>query len=434
MSNAARPPAPNASDEWRQGWKLVLAASVGFSFFSVMTGGMGIYIGPFTEEFGWSRTLASSGLTISAIGTLLLSPFFGRLIDRYGSRPIVLPGLVALALSTAAFSLLNGSVVQWFALWIIYSLVALAVSVTAWSAAVASVFTAGRGLALGLTLTGTAVAQGAMPPLANWLIDLVGWRMSLVWIGVGWGGTALVLCWLFFFDAHDRRRAALQGAGPAVAVAAGGDDLPGLTIAQAWRDGGLWRIALSTFLLMVLTIGLLIHQVPILVEAGIARETAAWLAGLGGIAGIVGKLVTGALVDRYRANWVGGITLGATALAFALLLDGVRTPTLIVLAMVINGYSAGTKLQICSYLVSQYGGLRNFGAIYGAISSLVALGSALGPLLAGMVYDATGGYGGFLLAGAIGCVVCGVTIATLPRYPDWGASRGKDAGGKPVFA
>lgn len=100
--------------------------------------------------------------------------------------------------------------------------------------------------------------------------------------------------------------------------------------------------------------------------------------------------MTGALIDRYRPNWVGGLTLGATALAFALLVDGVRTPVLIVIAMLVNGYAAGTKLQICSYLTSRYGGLRNFGTIFGAMGSLIALGSALGPVLAGLVYDATG--------------------------------------------
>jgi predicted MFS family arabinose efflux permease len=173
---------------------------------------------------------------------------------------------------------------------------------------------------------------------------------------------------------------------------------------------------------MVLTIGFLIHQVPILIAAGVTPENAAWLAGLGGLAGILGKIVTGALVDRYRANWVGGVTLGATALVFAFLLDGVRSPGLIVAAILINGYAASTKLQICTYLTTRYGGLRNFGTIFGFMSILITSGSALGPLLAGQAFDRTGGYEPFLIAGTIGCFVCGVLIVTLPRYPDWRTS------------
>ena len=74
--------------------------------------------------------------------------------------------------------------------------------------------------------------------------------------------------------------------------------------------------------------------------------------------------------------------------------------------------------------------------MFGFISSLVSLGSALGPLLAGIVYDRTGGYGPFLLAGTVGCLFCGLLILTLPRYPDWGAeeSPGDNAAPAPLRA
>jgi predicted MFS family arabinose efflux permease len=409
-------PPLTAAQEWRQNWTLVLAASVGFSFMSIMTTSMGAFIGPLVKEFGWSRTVVSAGLPIAGLFSVLLSPFVGVFIDRRGPRRLAIPGIVALMLSTASFGLANGSVVQWVGLWLVAAIVTLAVTVNVWTSAVAHAFQAGRGLALGLTLAGTAVAQAVTPILATTLIESFGWRAAFPIMAVGWGGVAFVLCFLFFRSPGD-------GVVRTAAQAKADQDnstLPGLTIAQAWRDPGLWRIAISTFLLMVLTIGLLIHQIPILIEAGVTPAHAAWLAGAGGLAGIVGKLVTGVLVDRFRANWVGGITLGFTAFAFLLLMDGVRTPTLIVVAMLINGYSAGTKLQICSYLTSRYGGLRNFGTIYGTIGSLVSLGSALGPLLAGIVYDRTGGYGPFLVAGTVGCLFCGLLILTLPRYPDWG--------------
>jgi MFS family permease len=58
-------------------------------------------------------------------------------------------------------------------------------------------------------------------------------------------------------------------------------------------------------------------------------------------------------------------------------------------------------------------------AVFGAMYSLVSLGSGLGPMIAGFVYDTTGGYAPFLLVGTVGCVLCGLLIFTLPRYPDW---------------
>jgi predicted MFS family arabinose efflux permease len=401
----------------------VLAASLGFSFFSVMLAGTGLFMGPLSKEFGWSRTLLSSGPSIATFATAILGPFFGMLIDRVGTRRLVLPGLVLTTISICAFSLANGSKAQWLTLWAVFGIVSVSIKSTAWTTAVVSVFEKSRGLALALTLAGTAAAASVVPPLGNFLITEFGWRAAFVWLALGWGGITLLVCLLFFFDVHDRvarNRNADEHAGAAISQA---PDLPGLTAREAWRDSALWRLAISNFIVMLLTIGLAIHLFPILTEAGVSRANAAWLTGLAGIAGIVGKLVTGVLLDRFRPNWVGGITLGAVALAFALLLDGVRSPVLIIIALLVNGYAAGTKIHLTSFLTAGYAGMKNFGVIYGVMSSLMALASGMGPMLAGLSYDFSGGYRLFLLAGTAGCVLSGLLIISLPAYPNWTRRR-----------
>lgn len=406
-----------AAEEWRRGWKLVLACFAGFSFFSVMTASLGVFIAPLTQEFGWSRTLVSSGVSIASVAVGLLSPLVGILIDRYGSRKVAMPGLLAATLAISCFSLANGSPKQWLLLWGFYAVISISVKTTVWTAAVVNAFTKAQGLAIGVVLSGTAAAQIITPPLATWLIEAFGWRLAYVWLGCGWGVVTFLLCYLFLFD-PDRR----SPADAPQAKSKSRTHLPGLAIAQAWRDTALWRIGICAFFIMLFTIGLLIHQIAILTEAGISATNAAWLASLAGAAGIVGKMVSGVLLDRYRANWVGGLTLAATALAFVLLIDGIHSPALIIVAMLVNGYSAGSKLQIASYLTARYAGLRNFGVIYGVIISLVTFGSGLGPMVAGMVYDATGGYSAFLIAGTVGSVFCGLLVLSLPAYPDWNAA------------
>lgn len=403
----------SVAEEWKSGWALVLACFVGFSFFSVPTASMGVFMEPLGREFGWGRTLIAAGTSMTSVVTALLSPFVGVLIDRWGARRLGLPGVFLTAFAIGSISLANGSPAQWLALWAFYALISILVKTTIWTAPVSGHFSAGRGLALALTLSGTAAAQAIAPPLCNWLIEHHGWRQAYVWTGLGWGGVTLLLCWLFLYDRKDRSRAAPDGVAPPA------DDAPGLTIAQAWRSRPLWAIAVSTFVMMLLSLGLQIHQVPILTGAGVSRTNAAWLASLFGLAGIVGKLVTGALLDRYRPNWIGGLTLAVNGVAFALLYAGLHSPALIVAAILINGYSAGTKLQICTYLTASYAGLRNLGAVFGAMYSLVSLGSGLGPMVAGFVYDTTGGYGPFLIAGTFGCLFCGLLVLTLPRYPNW---------------
>jgi predicted MFS family arabinose efflux permease len=402
------------AQEWKSSWTLVLAASMGFSFFSIMLAATGLFMEPLTREFGWSRTLLSSGPSIAVTITAVLSPFFGALLDRYGSRRLVLPGLILTMLSIAAFSLADGSQVQWLVLWSVFGIAAVSIKSTAWTAAVLGVFERSRGLALGLTLSGTALAQATVPPLGNWLIGVFGWRGAFVWLAVGWGGITFLLCLLFFFDARDRSKAK-----SAVAQSVDEANLTGLTPKQALRDSALWRVGISNFVVMLMTIGLSIHLFPILTEAGVSRASAAWLTSLTGIAGFAGKIATGALLDRFRPNLIGGVTLGVTAVVFLLLMKDVRTPALIIVAMLVNGYAFGTKTQITGFLTASYGGMKHFGVIYGVMAALMALASGLGPMVAGFTYDHMGGYGPFLLAGAIGCALSGVLMITLPAYPIW---------------
>lgn len=410
------PPPMTAAQEWRQRWPLMLAAVAGFSFHSIMTSFAGLFIGPVSEEFGWSRTQVTAGLSLSSVTVTLLSPLFGVAIDRWGTRRLALPGLVMKSLVFAAFAYVSASVVQWLAIWFIYALTSLAVKSTVWTTAVAGVFTASRGLALGVVLSGTALSQIIVPPLGNWLINEVGWRGAFVWMGIGWGGIAFMLCLFFLFDAHDDvRKARAAGDESASKV-----QLPGLTIREAWHSSELWRIAISTFLMMLFTIALVVHQIQILVEAGTTRTSAAWLASLAGACGIAGKMITGSLLDRFNPNYVGGITLAAASIGFALLLEPFATPALIVVAMLINGYASGTKLQICAYLTSRYAGMRNFGTIFSIMASLIALGSGLGPVLGGIAYDMQGDYTLLLVGGIAASLFCGFLIFGLGRYPDWG--------------
>lgn len=410
-----------AAQEWRRGWTMVMAAFVGFSFFSIMAASTGIFIEPLSKEFGWSRVQASSGVSIAGAVTAVLSPFFGILIDKWGTRKLAIPGLAIMALLIAAFSFNTGSFALWTGMWLFYGFIALSIKSTVWSTTVAAGFETARGMALGVMLCGTAFAQTITPPLANWLIDAYGWRMAFVWLGLGWGAIALAVCIPFFHDLH------LKGSRDQAGAATSSARFPGLTVRQAWRDRALWQIGISTFFMMLLTIGLMQHQFQILVEAGMTRGNAALLSSLAGIGGIVGKLVSGVLMDRYSPNWVGGLTLAASALAFLLLMSQFATPALTIVAMFVNGYTSGTKLQITGYLSTRYAGLKNFGKIFGMMAAVIALGSSLGPLAAARIHDLTGNYQVFLIAGVIGSILCGLLIVTLPKYPSFKADEAEPA-------
>ena len=398
-----------AIEEWRSHWPLVLAASIGFSFHSLMTTFSGLYLEPIANEFAWSRAQVASGMSLSAVISTLASPFFGILIDRWGTRRLALPGLVSTALVIAAFGFMSQSLLHWILMWMLYAVVGLAVKSTIWTAAISGVFDHGRGLALGVVLSGNALTQVIVPPLGNLLIEIWGWRAAFVILGIGWGGTAFLLSRFFLFDLHDHFQQASKrtAAGGSLAV-------PGLTPWEAFHQMAIWRIGASTLITMFFTVALAVHLFPIMTAAGIARSEAAWMMSLAGVAAIFGKTTTGALMDRFPPGRVGGLVLMVGGAAFAILLWGAHSSGLIVLAIIVNGFTAGTKLQICSYLTSRYAGFRHFGVIFGVMASLIALGSGLGPVVGGLFFDAFGNYEWFLVAGIAGSLLSGVIIFGLP--------------------
>ena len=415
MATTSIPQKRATGEEWRAHWPLVLACAIGFSFHSVASNAVGLFIAPLSSEFGWSRTEITAGLSLAAFLTVPLAPVVGAAIDRWGVRRMALPGLVLTALSLASFGLATGSVAQWLALWFVYAFISLTVKSTVWTAAVSGTFNAGRSLALGFTVTGTAIAQTIVPPLAQWLIADFGWRQAWFLLAFGWGAIALVTSFFFLYGAHERKRAlAANAVAEASAVV-----LSGLSVKESLRNPALLRIAVATLVTMFLGIAVIVHQVPILTDAGISRENAAWLASLAGVAGITGKITTGWLMDRFNASWIGGVTLAVAAIGFLLLLEPFGTTALIVMAMVIIGYSTGAKFQITAYLTSRYGGMKNFGKIFGTMSILVTLGAGLGPVVAGAIYDIAGSYTPLLLAGIPGSVISGLLIVGLGPYPDW---------------
>jgi len=109
---------------------MVLAASIGFSLHTVGLYSLGLMMQPLSDEFGWSRTQISLASLIPAILMILLSPFVGALIDRFGTRRLALPSLAMSGIAIAMISLVDGSITMWVSLWLFYGLVSLGTKTT----------------------------------------------------------------------------------------------------------------------------------------------------------------------------------------------------------------------------------------------------------------------------------------------------------------
>jgi MFS family permease len=341
-----------------------------------------------------------------------LTPFAGVLVDRFGPRRVALPGLLLSGACFAAFGLMSGPYYQWVLIWIAYTVASLLTRTLVWSSSISAAFTSGRGLALAVLLCGTAIASALGPTVTRLLIDQWGWRGGYAGLGIGWAGFALTLAVLFF---HDVRGPATRRPGQAHSAPR---HLPGgLTVREALRSTILQRIGFAMFLQALMGASIMVHIVPMLTADGLTLAQATTVAAVVGIGSIAGKLVSGWLIDRVSGSLLPMIGYGGPGIAYALLLQAEGSVALLTFAVFVLGYSSGASLQLATYLTTRYAGLRNFGTIFGILSSLMAAAAGIGPLVAGGIFDMTGGYSLLLMAGIPAAIMAALAVFRLGPYP-----------------
>lgn len=410
---------PSTAAEWRGNWTLVLAALGGMMLSALATGSIGVMMEPLEQEFGWSRTEIASGPALVSLVAMALATGVGLAIDRIGARKMGIAAAVLMCGAIALMSTTSAALWHWLTLWALVGLAAAAMP-TVWLVPISGSFSASRGLALAVALSGTGLTNALVPIVTHSLVESHGWRVAYLGIAALWAACILPLVIVFFRGSSPVRRA---GAAPAAGAGAGAAELPGYTAREGFRSATFWKLALAAFLGTVAGVALVINLFPVLVSTGIDKGKAAQIAGLMGIATISGRLFGGWLMDRVSAAVIAALAaLLAAALPAALLLaPGSATAATIGIAL--YGLVGGAKIPAIAYLTSRHLGARAFGTLYGAINSGIALSVAIGPLAANIVYDATKSYDLVMWAAVPGLIVAAVLYLSLGSYPDFTEKR-----------
>jgi MFS family permease len=398
--------------EWRRGWPILIAGSAGIALTTIHIYGTGLFFQPLEREFGWQRAEVSSAMVLPSIIAFLLTPIFGRFIDRLGARRVAIAGAIFYCFSVMALSFTTAWIVSWWLLWAIMGFALSVLSPAVWSTGVASWFDRSRAIALAFAFCGTGIGASLVPILTNWLINGYGWRGAFVGLGVVGLVVIVPLIVLFFFDG----RYAKTKQGDAI-VEAPVVPLTGYTVREGIRSPAFFRLAVAAFGGTAAIVGVLVHLVPILGTYGVDRTTAAWLAGLVGIPSIIGRLSVGFLLDRYSGPTVGAISISLPIASVALLALFPGNVPAAVIAIFILGLSIGGEYDAVIYLSTRYLGLKNFGALFSYIAALITLGLGLGPALGGLVYDMSGSYQLYFAILIPVWAICGFMLATLGKNP-----------------
>jgi predicted MFS family arabinose efflux permease len=372
-----------------------------------------LFIEPLAKAFGWHREAISSAFGIAAITVAVFSPGIGTLLDRFPPRRIILPSIVIFAAAYASLSLLTPNISRFYLTYFVLGVVGNGTAQLAYTRAVLTWFQKHRGLALALVLTGSGTGSIVIPLLVQVVIQHYGWRGGYLALGcialLGIPLTALLV----------RNR-------PVPVAQAENHFQSGVSIGVALRTSIFWIFAIMIMLEAFGSNGVISHLAALLTERGISAQSAALALSVMGATGILGRLTTGLLLDRYFAPYIAALMLGISGVGILVLTTAGATPIALA-GTALMGYGLGSEADVVPYLIARYFGRKHFAALYGLTWTAYAVGGATGPIVVGHFYDRAGNYQpGMIVALALTCIVGAALSLLLPRYPTESSNETKD--------
>jgi MFS family permease len=379
----------------------------------------GGYITSWEHEFGISRTIVTTISFLSFTTLAIAQPFCGRLTDRYGARTVLTASMLLIGLSLLLCTVAN----QLWQLAVLYGVI-LSLGMTGGSnitvaAVITRWFTSNRGLALGLTLSGMAVGQLAVVPLSLYLIAHYGWRFTIGALGLGVLIIFTPLMLIFIRSGpedigqqpYGEPSDALQSettAHPQTKEESG-------SILAVLRQRLFWLIAIPYFICGFTDIGLVnTHFIPLNEGKGIPLGLIAFTFSLIAVFNIFGTIGTGHLADRWNRSRLLAMIFLIRGASFLILLAADRPWLLVVFAIVYGATEMATIAPVSS-LCAHVFRKNSIGVIFGLVSVSHQLGGAIGSLVPGIIYDASGSYTPVFL---LSIVLLGAGALIVSRVPD----------------
>jgi len=400
--------------EFTYGWKSLLAATIGTmcGIFTLTNYTQGFFVGPVTSEFGWSAPQFFLSYTVLMCSGLLTGPLIGYIAQRVGLRTVGIVGLIGHSLAYVVLSLNTGSLMLWYLSWALVAILGAGSLPIIWTGVLNNWFTKHRGKAIGITMAGTGLGAFLLPPIVEFLIANHGWRTAYRGIGLGALLISLPIVSALFKEKPDSSTAT-DGE-----VMANKVETWGLTTKDAMRTKQFWILGAVLFLTVIVVAGLLSNFERIMTEQGFERSSIAQIAAVMGLTVIIGRLMVGALVDRFWAPGVAACFFLVATLGLLILVGTQVTMATALLVAVMIGLAAGAELDLLAYLTGKYFGPAHYPAIFGLIIAFFTVGAGIAPPLFGMAAQMFQGYG-TMLSISIGLLLVSILLfLSLGRYPD----------------
>jgi MFS family permease len=388
------------------GWWVVLA---GFMIALYVSGalffGFTAFFEPIVAEFGWSYTQVSLVVALRGLEMGIFAPLAGYLVDRYGSRKLVLAGSAIVGLGFVLLGLTR-SLAMFYGAFLLLAFGAGGCTSVVLMTAVARWFKRRIGKALGVMACGYG-AGGLLIPLLVWSIDANGWRATLIFLGLLMWAMGIPLGFVIRENPDSDADGELEPPAHKAAVHPGhikAHSEKGFR--SSFSDRSFWALNLAEALRMMVLTAVVTHVMPYLSSIGFQRGTAGLVAAALPLASIAGRFGFGWLADMYQKRLV-------MMAAYAFMLAGLGAfsqagsgwPLVVFLAFFPPGF--GGTMILRGAMLREHFGVGSFGKLLGITMGTASLGGMVGPPIAGWVFDTWGVYEPLWL---IFCIIMGLGI------------------------
>jgi len=402
--------------ELKTGWSIILACAVGVGsgLSAILFYTFGVFSVALEDNFGWSRRDIQFGVTIYSTCVILILPFIGIMLDKYGARKIALTSLVTFTLFFSSFGLIGSNILSFYVVLILIALLSAGSMPITYTRVINTWFNKRRGIALGIMLSGTGLVATFSPSAASYLIEIIGWRLAYPVIGLTLLISAFPLLYILLKEKSDLKEEGNFSANKYQKIA---EKKETEQLSDRLTGYNFCALAISMASINFAVGGMVPNIVPMLADKGYELSTAAGYVGLIGVAVISGRILVGLFLDYFHPPLVACCCTIPITASCIMLASNTISPIEIIISVIMIGLAAGAEYDLLAYLVSRLFKLKSYGRIYGLQYIFFGLAAAVAPVIFGYNYDIYQNYQKILyITGSL--TFAGSLIFLTLKFPD----------------